>query len=72
MMGTLEKEGNNKHKGSQNLGGNERFEVIREDLKDSFYSPKITLNNDIKDNSDFKKFTAEDEQQSSILESKWL
>lgn len=38
----------------------EKFEVIREDTKDSFYSPSYYDNR--RDNSDFKKFTADDEQ----------
>jgi len=50
----------------------EKFEVIREDLKDSFYSPRLETNNyNQRDNSDFKKFTGEDDN-STMLESKWL
>lgn len=42
----------------------ERFEVIREDTKDSFYSPAHGGGNHIhRDNSDFKKF---DDYQNSI------
>jgi hypothetical protein len=51
------------------MSGVEKFEVIREDLKDSFYSPKP----DHKDNSDFKKFTAEDDyHHQSVNDPRWI
>ena len=49
----------------------ERFEVIREDLKDSFYSPHQTGPVRQVDNSDFKKFTGDEDFQSSIIEQRW-
>ena len=50
-------------------GAQEKFEVIREDLKESFYSPRPQ---DQRDNSDFKKFTADEDLPSQIMDSRWL
>lgn len=54
--------------GAVTSGNAEKFEVIREDIKDSFYSP---YKNDQRDNSDFKKFTSEDDFGNSMGDARW-